>query len=76
MLLFLVFFIYYVFVSKVYIVVKINYRNMELRELIYIIVAILIAVAVLKVFMWILPLIIVLIIAFFIYMYLSERYNN
>ena len=48
---------------------------MELKDLIFIIVAILIAVAILKLFMWLLPIFIVAIIAFFIYMYLSERYN-
>ena len=48
---------------------------MELRDLIYIIIAILIAVsAIKKIFMWLLPLFIVLVIAFFIYVYLSERF--
>jgi hypothetical protein len=48
---------------------------MELKDLIFIIIAIFAAVILLKVFMWLLPLIVVLIIAFFIYMYLDDRYN-
>ena len=47
---------------------------MELRDLIYIIIAILIAGVLLKRFMGLLPLFIVLVIAFFIYVYLSERF--
>jgi hypothetical protein len=49
---------------------------MELKDLIFIILAILIAVAILKLFMWLLPVFVVLIIAFFIYMFLSERYKD
>ncbi|SDA49427.1 hypothetical protein SAMN02910315_00915 [Methanobrevibacter millerae] len=48
---------------------------MELRDLIFVIVAILAAVVIFKVFMWLLPVFVVLIIAFFIYIFLSERYN-
>ena len=47
---------------------------MDLRDLIFVIIAIFAAVLLLKVFMWLLPVIVVLIIAFFIYMYLQERY--
>lgn len=48
---------------------------MELRDLVFIIIAILVGVLVLKIFMWLLPVIVVLLIAFFVYMFLSERYN-
>lgn len=48
---------------------------MELKDLIFIIIAIFAAVLLLKVFMWLLPVIVVLVIAFFIYMFLTERYN-
>ena len=53
----------------------INLNYMELQDLIFIIIAIFIAVVLLKIFMWLLPVFVVLIIAFFIYMFLSERYN-
>ena len=57
-------------------ILKIIYLNyMELQDLIFIIIAIFIAVVLLKIFMWLLPVFVVLIIAFFIYMFLSERYN-
>ena len=48
---------------------------MELRDLAFVIIAILVAVVIFKIFMWLLPLIVVLLIAFFIYIFLSERYN-
>ncbi len=48
---------------------------MELKDLAFIIIAILIGVLVFKLFMWLLPVIVVLLIAFFVYIYLSERYN-
>ncbi|WP_296798703.1 hypothetical protein [uncultured Methanobrevibacter sp.] len=48
---------------------------MELRDLAFIIIAILVGVLVFKLFMWLLPVIVVLLIAFFVYIYLSERYN-
>jgi len=48
---------------------------MELRDLAFISIAILLAVVIFKIFMWLLPLIVVLLIAFFIYMFLSERYD-
>lgn len=59
---------------KVYISLPINLNYMELKDLIFIIIAIFAAVLLLKVFMWLLPVIVVLAIAFFIYMYLQERY--
>ena len=62
------------FSLKVYILPLINLNYMELKDLIFVIIAIFIAVLLLKVFMWLLPVIVVLIIAFFIYMYLQERY--
>lgn len=48
---------------------------MELRDLAFIIIAILVGFLVFKLFMWLLPVIVVLLIAFFVYIYLSERYN-
>lgn len=48
---------------------------MELRDLAYIIIAIFVGVLVFKIFMWLLPVVVVLLIAFFVYIYLSERYN-
>lgn len=48
---------------------------MELRDLIFIIIAVFVAVVLLKIFMWLLPLFVVLVIAFFIYIFLEERYN-
>ena len=48
---------------------------MELRDLAFIIIAILVGVLVFNLFMWLLPVIVVLLIAFFVYIYLSERYN-
>lgn len=48
---------------------------MELRDLAFIIIAILVGVLVFKLFMWLLPVIVVLLIAFFVYIFLSERYN-
>ncbi|WP_407415040.1 hypothetical protein [Methanobrevibacter sp.] len=48
---------------------------MELKDLAFIIIAILVGVLVFKLFMWLLPVIVVLLIAFFVYIYLSERYN-
>ena len=47
---------------------------MELRDLIFIIIAIFVAVLLFKVFMWLLPVIVVLLIAFVVYIYLQERY--
>lgn len=46
---------------------------MELRDLIYVIIAILIAVIIFQVFMWLLPIFVIIVIAFFIYVYLSGR---
>ena len=60
---------------KLYILLPIYLNYMELKDLIFIIIAVFAAVILLKVFMWLLPLIVVLIIAFFIYMYLDDRYN-
>ena len=60
---------------KVYISHSIKLNYMELQDLIFIIIAIFVAVLLLKIFMWLLPVFVVLIIAFFIYMFLSERYN-
>ena len=62
-------------VPRIYISKMINLNYMELQDLIFIIIAIFIAVVLLKIFMWLLPVFVVLIIAFFIYMFLSERYN-
>ena len=52
-----------------------KFFHMEFQDLVFIIIAILLAVLVFKVFMWLLPAIVVLIIAYFIYKFLSERYN-
>jgi len=48
---------------------------MELKDLIFVIIAIFAAVILFKLFMWLLPVIVVLLIAFFIYIFLQERYD-
>lgn len=48
---------------------------MEIKNLIYIIIAIFIACIIFKIFMWLLPIIVIILIAFFIYVYLSGRNN-
>ncbi|MCC9260815.1 MAG: hypothetical protein K8V75_00380 [Methanobrevibacter woesei] len=47
---------------------------MELKDLLYIIIAILIAAAIFQIFAWLLPIIVILVIAFVIYIFISDKY--
>lgn len=61
---------------KVYISQLINLNYMELKDLVFIIIAIFIAVLLLKIFMWLLPVFVVLVIAFVIYIFFKSNYSK
>ena len=49
---------------------------MEIRDVIFIIIAIVLAYIIFKLFIWLLPIVIILLLAFFIYTFLNQHYNQ